>query len=206
MRVTLTGGIGSGKSTASALLAEQGAVIIDADRLAREVVVAGTPGFESVVATFGSDIVGPDGELDRPALAAVVFADDAQRLALNDIIHPLVSARMTELVEQAPPGAIIVNDTPLLVELGRAKEGFVIVVHAGLETRLQRLELRGLPRDQALARIAKQATDEQRLAVADEVLDNDGDLDSLRVQVAALWDRLVERSREEPDEAAAATS
>jgi dephospho-CoA kinase len=197
MRMTLTGGIGAGKSTVSALLAEHGAVIVDADLAARQVVQAGTPGFAAVVETFGPSIVGPDGELDRPALAQVVFSDDAARGKLNDIVHPLTRARLDEQVAAAAPGAIIINDTPLLVELGGVKQGFVIVVQASLDKRLQRLELRGLPRDQALARIAKQATDEQRLAWADAVVDNDGDLDELRVRVEALWPRLVERNQAE---------
>jgi dephospho-CoA kinase len=196
--MTLTGGIGAGKSTVSALLAEHGAVIVDADRAARQVVQAGTPGFAAVLETFGPSIVGPDGQLDRPALAQVVFSDDEARSKLNDIIHPLVRDRLDEQIAAAAPGAIIINDTPLLVELGGTKQGFVIVVHASLDKRLQRLELRGLPRDQALARIAKQATDEERLAWADEVVDNDGGLDDLRGQVDALWPRLVARNEAEP--------
>ncbi|HEY3717749.1 MAG TPA: dephospho-CoA kinase [Jatrophihabitantaceae bacterium] len=196
MRVGLTGGLGAGKSTVSALLGEHGAVIIDADAIAREVVQGGTPGFAAVVERFGPDIVGPDGELDRAKLAEIVFADDAARDDLNRIIHPLVGERSMQLMASVPDDAIVVYDVPLLVESGRA-DGFdvVVVVEADLATRLRRLETRGLPESQARARMAAQASDEQRRAVADELLHNDGSREALAEDVGALWGRL---SRREP--------
>jgi dephospho-CoA kinase len=194
MRVGLTGGLGAGKSTVSALLAEHGAVIIDADAIAREVVRGGTPGFAAVVERFGPDIVGPDGELDRAKLAEIVFADDDARNDLNGIIHPLVGERSMQLMASVPDDAIVVYDVPLLVESGRA-DGFdvVVVVEADLATRLRRLETRGLPESQARARMAAQASDEQRRAVADELLHNDGSREALAEDVGALWGRLSQR-------------
>jgi dephospho-CoA kinase len=194
VRVGLTGGLGAGKSTVASLLAEQGAVIIDADAIAREVVRAGTPGFDAVVARFGRDAVGADGELDRTRLAEIVFADDRARDDLNGIVHPLVAQRSAELMAEVPGGAVVVYDVPLLVESGLAG-GFdvVVVVEADLATRLGRLEERGLPVAKAKARIATQATDQQRRAVADELLRNDGSKDELADQVRALWQRLVAR-------------
>jgi dephospho-CoA kinase len=194
VRVGLTGGLGAGKSTVASLLAEQGAVIIDADAIAREVVRAGTPGFDAVVARFGRDAVGADGELDRTRLAEIVFADDRARDDLNGIVHPLVAQRSAELMAEVPGGAVVVYDVPLLVESGLAG-GFdvVVVVEADLATRLGRLEERGLPVAEAKARIATQATDQQRRAVADELLRNDGSKDELADQVRALWQRLVAR-------------
>jgi dephospho-CoA kinase len=171
-------------------------VIIDADAIAREVVQGGTPGFAAVVERFGPDIVGPDGELDRAKLAEIVFADDAARDDLNRIIHPLVGERSMQLMASVPDDAIVVYDVPLLVESGRA-DGFdvVVVVEADLATRLRRLETRGLPESQARARMAAQASDEQRRAVADELLHNDGSREALAEDVGALWGRL---SRREP--------
>jgi dephospho-CoA kinase len=178
----------------ASLLAEQGAVIIDADAIAREVVRAGTPGFDAVVARFGRDVVGADGELDRTRLAEVVFADDRARDDLNGIVHPLVAQRSAELMAEVPDSAVVVYDVPLLVESGLSG-GFdvVVVVEADLATRLGRLEERGLPVTKAKARIATQATDQQRRAVADELLRNDGSKDELADQVRALWQRLVAR-------------
>lgn len=191
MRVGLTGGVGSGKSTVARLLAEQGAVIIDADAIAREVVQRGTPGFDAVVAEFGPSVVGADGELDRPALAAIVFADEERRAALNAIVHPLVGQRSVELMAAAPSGAVVVYDVPLLVESNLAA-GFdrVVVVEAGVATRLARLAERGMPEADARERMRVQATDEQRRAVADELIMNDGGLDELRTRVAQVWERL----------------
>jgi len=179
----------------SALLAEHGAVVIDADAIAREVVRAGTPGFDAVVQRFGADIVGPDGELDRAKLAEIVFADDVARTDLNGIIHPLVGERSRQLMTDVPDDAIVVYDVPLLVENNGAG-GFdvVVVVEADLATRLRRLETRGLPESQARARMAAQASDEQRRAVADEVLHNNGSREELAEDVNALWGRLSERS------------
>jgi len=194
MRVGLTGGVGAGKSTVAKLLAEHGAVIIDADAIAREVVEPGTPGFAAVVDAFGDEVVGADGALDRPKLASIVFADDEQRSRLNAIVHPLVGQRTTELMSAAPDGAIVVYDVPLLVESGLA-EGFdfVLVVEASVPTRLARLAARGMPEDDARNRIAAQASDEQRRAVADAVVRNDGSLDDLRVQVEDVWQRIAGR-------------
>lgn len=191
MRVGLTGGVGSGKSTVARLLAEHGAVIIDADAIAREVVQRGTPGFDAVVAEFGPSVVGADGELDRPALAAIVFADEERRAALNAIVHPLVGQRSVELMAAAPSGAVVVYDVPLLVESNLAA-GFdrVVVVEASVATRLARLAERGMPEADARERMRVQATDEQRRAVADELIMNDGGLDELRTRVAQVWERL----------------
>lgn len=190
MRVGLTGGVGSGKSTVATLLAEHGAVIIDADAIAREVVEPGTPGFDAVVAHFGDAVVA-DGRLDRTALAAIVFNDEAQREALNAIVHPLVGQRMAELMHDAPDGAVAVWDIPLLVENNSAGGfEFVIVVEAPVDTRLARLAARGMAEKDARERMAVQATDEQRRAVADAVITNDGTLDELAAQVDAVWARL----------------
>lgn len=195
MRVGLSGGVGSGKSTVARLLAERGAVVIDADAIAREVVEPGTPGYDAVVAEFGSDVVGPDGALNRPALAAIVFSDAQRRGALNAIVHPLVGARMAELAGQAPADAVVVSDVPLLVENGSAP-GFdaVVIVFASVDTRLRRLAERGMSADDARARMAVQATDEQRRAVVTEPIHNDGSLAELAGQVDALWERLRRRA------------
>jgi dephospho-CoA kinase len=192
LNIGLTGGIGSGKSTVSALLAERGAVVVDADRIAREVVEPGTPGLAAVVAAFGDGVVGPDGALDRPALAAVVFADPEARARLDAIVHPLVRARAAELAAAAPADAVVVHDIPLLVETGQAARfDLVLVVRADQEVRVARLVQRGLPEDDARARIAAQATDEQRAAVADVVLDNSGTREELAAQVDRFWTERV---------------
>jgi len=196
VNVGLTGGLGSGKSTVAALLGEHGAVIIDADVVAREVVRAGTPGFAAVVARFGPGVLGPDGQLDRAALARIVFADGAALDELNAIVHPLVGSRSAELAAAVPPGAVVVHDIPLLAENGLADRfDTVVVVEADREIRLARLAERGLTRAEAEARMAAQATDEQRRAIADEIVRNDGDLDSLARQVDRLWDRLSGSAR-----------
>ena len=196
MRVGLTGGLGSGKSTVAAMLAEHGAVVIDADVIAVDVVRAGTPGFDAVVARFGDEVVGADGELDRARLAEIVFADDVARSALNEIVHPLVAERSAQLMAGVPDDAVVVYDVPLLAENDLAG-GFdvVVVVEADLPTRLGRLAARGLPEGQATARIAVQASDEQRRAIADEVLRNDGSREALAAQVDALWRRLAGQAR-----------
>jgi dephospho-CoA kinase len=194
MQVGLTGGVGSGKSTVSARLAELGAVVIDADAIAREVVEPGTPGLAAVVERFGTGVLDADGRLDRPKVAAVVFSDDAARADLNSIVHPLVGTRTAELMAAAAPDAIVVYDVPLLVEAGMAA-GFevVIVVEADPEIRVTRLEQRGMSADDARARMAIQATDEQRRAVATELLVNNGTREELEGSVDALWGRLVAR-------------
>lgn len=195
MRIAVTGGIGSGKSAVTARLAQRGAVVVDADALAREVVEPGTPGLAAVVAEFGDGILRDDGSLDRPALAAIVFADADRRRALEAIVHPLVGRRSQELLEAAPADAVVVYDVPLLAEsadLGRI-EGFdrVVVVTAPVETRVRRLVSRGLAEDDARARIAAQADDSARLAIADLVVDNSGGLDDLDAEVDRLWSALT---------------
>ena len=189
MLVGLTGGIGAGKSVVAQRLAELGAVVIDSDQLAREVVAPGTDGLAEVVAAFGPGVLGEDGALNRPALAERVFADRPARERLEAVIHPRVRARTAALVAEAPPGSVVVNDVPLLVESGIAGMfDLVIVVLASEATRLHRLvQERGMSEDEACRRIAAQATDEQRRAVADIVLDNDGSLEDLRAAVDEVW-------------------
>jgi dephospho-CoA kinase len=195
LRIGLTGGIGSGKSTVSRLLAEHGAVVVDADVIAREVVEPGTPGLEAIVATFGSTVVAADGSLDRPGLAAVVFADPEARRRLDGIVHPLVRARARELEAAAPPDAVVVHDVPLLAETGQGSSyDLVVVVEADPEVRVARLVQRGLTAEDARARMAVQASDEQRRAIADVVLDNSKTPEQLAEQVDRLWaERLATR-------------
>jgi dephospho-CoA kinase len=194
LRIGLTGGIGSGKSTVSALLAARGARVVDADRIAREVLEPGTPGLASVVDAFGPGVLSPDGSLDRPALAAVVFTDPEARRRLDAIVHPLVRHRTAELVAAAPDDAVVVNDVPLLVETGQADSyDLVLVVEADAEIRVARLVQRGLGEDDARARMATQATDAQRRAVADVVLDNSGTPEQLAEQVERFWTERVAR-------------
>ncbi len=189
LRVGLTGGIGSGKSTVARRLVERGAVLVDSDVLAREVVAAGSAGLAEVVAAFGEGVLGPDGELDRPALAAVVFDDPAARGRLNRIVHPLVGRRSAELIAAAPADAVVVQDVPLLVEGGMAPLfPLVVVVHVDAEERVRRLVgQRGMPEADARARIAAQADDAQRRAAADVWLVNDGSPADLAAAVDALW-------------------
>jgi len=187
--IGLTGGIGSGKSAVATRLAELGAIVIDADAIAREVVEPGNDGLVEVVAEFGPDVLTATGELDRAALGRLVFADPQRRQALERIIHPRVRARSAEIVSTAPDDAVVVNDIPLLVETGQAKNfPLVIVVLAAEDVRVARLVRdRGMTEDDARARIAAQATDEQRREVADIVIVNDGTLEDLRVAVDAAW-------------------
>jgi dephospho-CoA kinase len=188
LRIGLTGGIGSGKSTVSRLLAGRGAVIVDADVIAREVVEPGTPGLAAVVEAFGDTVVAADGSLDRPSLARVVFGDPEARARLDGIVHPLVRARAAEVAAGAPPDAVVVHDVPLLAETGQASAyDLVVVVEADPETRIARLVQRGLTAEDARARIAVQATDEERRAIADVLLDNSGSPEVLAVQVDRLW-------------------
>lgn len=194
-RIALTGGIASGKSTVADLLADRGAVIIDSDVLAREVVAPGTPGLAALVERFGAEVLRRDGSLDRPALGAIVFADSAARADLEAITHPLIRTRAEELRAAAPPDAVVIDVIPLLIEAGLV-DGFdeVIVVDAPDEVRVQRLRDRdGFTREQALARLAAQASRSQRLDVADHVISNVGDHDELEARVAALWKRLSRR-------------
>lgn len=184
----LTGGIASGKSTVADLMASQGALIIDADALAREVVAPGTPGLEDVAARFGADVITSDGSLDRAALGRVVFADEAARRDLEGIIHPRVRSRAQQLVDAAPSDAIVVQMIPLLVETGLAGAfDTLVVVDVPVEVQLERLMQRnGLSRDEAEQRVAAQASREQRLAVADHVIDNSGTPEHTARQVDAL--------------------
>jgi dephospho-CoA kinase len=191
--IGLTGGIGAGKSAVAARLAAHGAVIIDSDKLAREAVAKGSPGLARVVEEFGPAVLDADGALDRAALARRVFNDDAARKRLEAIIHPYVRERSAEIVAAAPAGTVLVNDVPLLVEAGMAKlYDKVIVVLAAEATRLDRLvRLRGMPEADARARIAAQATDEQRREAADIVIVNDGSPEELDAAVDAAWASLV---------------
>ncbi|MEU4343796.1 dephospho-CoA kinase [Nocardia sp. NPDC023852] len=194
LRIGLTGGMGAGKSTVARALADLGAVIIDSDLIAREVVAPGTGGLAALVEAFGSDILAVDGSLNRPALAAKAFGDDAARAKLNSITHPLVGKRTTELISTAPQDAIVVQDIPLLVENGLAPlMNLVLVVDVDAETRIRRLaEFRGVAESDARARISAQATDEQRRAVADVLLDNSGVPGEVAAVVHRLWEeRLV---------------
>lgn len=197
LTVGLTGGIGAGKSAVARLLASYGAVLVDSDVIAREVVEPGTEGLAAVVAEFGEQILTADGRLDRPKLGAVVFTDDKRRSALNAIVHPLVGRRAAELQQAAGPDDIVVHDVPLLTENGLAPlYDLVIVVDADPATQLDRLiRLRGMTEDEARARIAAQATRERRLAVADLVIGNDGPLEELEPRVRAVWEQLRERVR-----------
>ncbi|MFI8239862.1 dephospho-CoA kinase [Streptomyces sp. NPDC085866] len=198
LKVGLTGGIGAGKSEVSRLLVEHGAVLIDADRIAREVVAPGTPGLAAVVEAFGEEILAADGSLDRPGLGAIVFADPEKLAVLNSIVHPLVGARSLELESAAAEDAVVIHDVPLLTENGLAPlYDLVVVVDASPETQLDRLvRLRGMTEDDARARMAAQATREQRREIADIVIDNDMPLDALRKRVTEVWEDLVRRARE----------
>jgi dephospho-CoA kinase len=192
----LTGGIGSGKSAVSARLAELGAVVIDADVLAREVVEPGTAGLAAVAEAFGPQVLAADGSLDRAALGAVVFADPASRARLNAILHPLVRAAASAIESATPTGAVVVHDIPLLVETGQAASfDLVVVVDAPDDVRVARLVAdRGMDEADVRSRIAAQATRADRLAAAGVVLDNSGTPEDLRAQVDLLWRRLSEGS------------
>ena len=201
LRIGLTGGIGSGKSEVARRLADRGAVLIDADVAAREVVVPGSPGLARIAEVFGAEVLRPDGSLNRERLGGIVFGDPGLRARLNEIVHPLVREWM-QAAEQAavqaaePPGPVVVHDVPLLAESrGRAGFDVVIVVDVPPELQLERLvSLRGMPPEQARARMAAQASREQRLAVADVVIDNSGSLDDLDRRVAEVWADLERRA------------
>src|SRR3954452_21067143 len=196
MRVGLTGGIASGKSTVAQLLVDLGAVLIDGDALAREVVARGTPGLAQVVAEFGPELLTPDGDLDRPALGRIVFADETARRRLEAITHPLIFERYAELEAAAPPGALVVHDIPLLAESGRADTfDEVVVVDAPPELQVERMMRdRGWSREEAESRIAAQASREDRLAIATYVIENTGSLEELRARVEDVYAELDGRA------------
>jgi dephospho-CoA kinase len=198
LSVGLTGGIGAGKSEVSRLLVEHGAVLIDADRIACEVVAPGTPGLAAVVAAFGEEVLAEDGSLDRPKLGSIVFADPEKLAALNSIVHPLVGDRSRALEEAAAEDAVVVHDVPLLTENGLAPlYDVVVVVDADPATQLDRLvRLRGMTEQDARARMAAQATREQRREIADVIIDNDVPLDRLRSRVAEVWAELARRAHQ----------
>lgn len=197
LTVGLTGGIGAGKSEVSRLLVGHGAVLIDADRIAREVVEPGTPGLAAVVEAFGTEVLAADGSLDRPKLGAIVFADPGKRDVLNSIVHPLVGERSRALEAAAPADAVVVHDVPLLAENGLAPlYDLVVVVDVDPATQLDRLtRLRGMSEEDARARMSAQATREQRLSIADIVVDNDVPLPELERRVAEVWQELARRAR-----------
>lgn len=195
--IGLTGGIASGKSTVARRFAELGAVIVDADVLAREIVEPGTPALVAIEKEFGAGVIASDGSLNRPALGNIIFSDPDRRQALNDITHPAVWARAKQLIADAAaadPDAVVIYDVPLLVEAAADRPlrfDLVVVVNASRESRLRRLiDLRNMPADAAAQRIASQASDADRLAVADIVIDTDGSLDHTLAQVDALWAKL----------------
>lgn len=192
----LSGGIGSGKSTAARLLEERGAVVIDLDVVAREVIEPGRPGFDAVVTRFGQEVLGPDGRLDRPALARVVFGEPTARADLDAIMHPLVAEETRRRIAEAPADAVVVVDVPLLVEAAARGYDVVVIVEAPEDTRLHRLARRGLSAEDARRRMAAQASDAERRAVADVVLDNSGSRADLEAQVGALWSELQRRLEE----------
>lgn len=193
--IALTGGIASGKSTISTRLAERGAVVVDADQIVRDVQRPGSPVLDAIAAEFGAHIIGTDAELDRAALGAVVFGDDAALARLNAIVHPAVreeSARRFAQALSADPDAVVVYDVPLLVET-RVEDPWdlIVVAHAPAATRFERLtRLRGMSHAEATARIAAQASDERRLAVADVVIDTGGAVAETLAQTDALWEQL----------------
>jgi len=199
LTVGLTGGLGSGKSAVLEELVALGAVGIDADIVARDVVLPGTPGFDAVVAAFGPSVVASDGGLDRRRVATIVFADAGERARLEAITHPLVRAETRRRIAAAAPDAIVVNAVPLLAETGIAAEfDVVVVVQASLAARLDRvLSSRGMSDGDARARIAVQASDEERAAIAWWVIDNDGTPADLRAEVARLWAALLARRGDE---------
>ena len=189
IRVGLTGGIGSGKSTVSALLREHGAVVVDYDLLAREVVEPGQPALEAIARRFGDEVLTASGELNRPALGAIVFADDAARKDLEEITHPAIRERAVALEREAGPDAVVVHDNPLLIEMGAAANcDAVLVVDVPPEVQVARLvDARGMDEADARARIAAQASRDQRRAHADHMIDNSGSVDQLRDTVDAVW-------------------
>lgn len=201
--VGLTGGIGSGKSTVSAMLAERGAEIIDADRIAREVVLPGTPAWCKIRDHFGPEVLLADGHIDRAALAGKVFADPAKLALLNQITHPEIFARIADRLEELHGrDVVVVLDAALLLETGLAQRvDMVIVTHSPKELRVERLVARGLGSQQAEARMVSQLSENERLARADLVIDNSGSLEDLVEQVDNAWQELRRRLAEQPGRA-----
>lgn len=200
--VGLTGGIGAGKSTVSAMLTARGAVVIDADQVVRDVQRPGSPVLAALAEHFGPEVIGPDGELDRAAVAARVFGDTDALADLNRIVHPAVGAEMNrQVLEQSATDHVVVLDIPLLAERPRAGLQATIVVDVPPELQIERLLARGMTLDDATARIARQATREDRLAIATEVLDNSGTVEELEAQVDGLWERLQKLPQLPPDHA-----
>ena len=200
VHVGLTGGIAAGKSAVARVLQERGALLVDSDALARLVLEKGTDGLAAVQDEFGDRVITADGELDRVEMARIVFGDEGARQRLNRIVHPRIRAAARRIVAEAGPDAVVVQDVPLLVETGQADAfDLVIVVEAPLEERLRRMvEDRGMSRADAEARIAAQATDEQRRAVADVVIVNDADLGRLASVANQVWDRFLAPDAAEP--------
>ena len=191
IKVALTGGIGSGKSAAGDFFEDLGAVVVDADQLARDVIERGTDGFDELVATFGDEIL-TNGILDRSKLGQIVFADPGARKTLEGIIHPRVAEAFDEIIEDSPEDAVIIYQIPILVETkGQNRFDYVITVEASLENRISRLKNRGLKGYEIEARMKAQATDEQRAEIADSVFKNDGDLDSLLRQVENIYEDVL---------------
>src|SRR5690349_16168297 len=199
--VGLTGGIGSGKSTVASMLRAKGATVVDADEVARTVVEPGEPALARLVERFGGGILDADGRLDRAALAAIAFADEDGRKALGEITWPAIGEEFERQIRDAPDDAVVICDVPLLVESKAAAARpyvAVVVVEAPLDVRLERLEVRGVPRDDAQRRMAAQASDEERREVATHLIDNGGDLESLSRQVDDVWADLLTRQPPEP--------
>jgi dephospho-CoA kinase len=195
MKVGLTGGIGAGKSTVADLFSQKGAVVIRSDELARQVIEPQTPGFQQVVDRFGKDFISSDGYIDRAKLAQVVFQDDAALKDLENIIHPLVRNRTNQIIEQHTSETIIINEIPLLLEKKmESLFDFLVIVISSEKNRLERLSKRGLTKEQASARMAKQVSDDERKAAADFLIVNDGNLDQLEADVQKIWQTLQERS------------
>lgn len=195
MKVGLTGGIGAGKSTVADLFSQKGAVVIRSDELARQVIEPQTPGFQQVIARFGKEFVNSEGYIDRAKLAQIVFSDDTALKDLENIIHPLVRNKTNQIIDQHTSETIIINEIPLLLEKKmESLFDFLVIVISSEKNRLERLAQRGLTKDQATARIAKQVSDDERKAAADFLIVNDGNLDQLEADVEKIWQTLQERS------------
>jgi dephospho-CoA kinase len=191
IKVALTGGIGSGKSAAGDFFEDLGAVVVDADQLARDVIERGTDGFDELVATFGDEIL-TNGILDRSKLGQIVFADPGARKTLEGIIHPRVAEAFDEIIEDSPDDAVIIYQIPILVETkGQDRFDYIITVEATLENRITRLKNRGLKGYEIEARMKVQASDEERAAIADLVFNNDGDMDQLLRQVENVYEDIL---------------